>query len=151
MYGVGSLFLCWVNDVGVYLGGLDIGMSKHRLNCIDVRAKFQLERCIRMSGKMEGYMFLDASSLYPFLQWLRNPGSVLQPCKYKKLLVFGTSTTHGIRLVGNGKICTHLCLYLWDVYAPTAVACLWYLLPLQVLDIYMTQTSQDREERSASK
>ena len=39
------------------MGGLDIGMSKHRLNCIDVRAKFQLERCIRMSGAMEGYMF----------------------------------------------------------------------------------------------
>lgn len=40
--------------MGVYLGGLDIGMSKHRLNCIDVRAKFQLERCIRMSALMEG-------------------------------------------------------------------------------------------------
>ena len=38
--------------MGVYLGGLDIGMSKHRLNCIDVRAKFQLERCIRMSEAM---------------------------------------------------------------------------------------------------
>lgn len=83
---------------------------------------------------MEGYMFLDASSLYPFLQWLRNPSSVLQPCKHKKLFVFGTSTTHGIRLVGDWKISTHLCIYLWDVYAPTAIACLWYLLPLQVLD-----------------
>ena len=36
--------------MGVYLGGLDIGMSKHRLDCIDVRAKFQLERCIRVAG-----------------------------------------------------------------------------------------------------
>ena len=65
-----------------------------------------------MTQAMEGYMFLDASSLYPFLQWLRDPGCVLQPCKNKKLLVFRTSTTHGIRLVGNGKICSHLCLYL---------------------------------------
>lgn len=78
---------------------------------IDISKK-ELERCIRMSGNVEGYMFLDASSLYPFLQWLRNPDSVLQPCKNKKLLVFRTSTTHGIRLVGNGNICTHLCLYL---------------------------------------
>lgn len=43
--------------MGVYLGGLYIGMSKHRLDCIDVRAKFQLERCIRMSAHVEGYMF----------------------------------------------------------------------------------------------
>lgn len=36
--------------MGVYLGGLDIGMSKHRLDGIDVRAKFQLECSIRMSA-----------------------------------------------------------------------------------------------------
>ena len=38
--------------MGVYLGGLDIGVPKHRLDCIDVCAKFQLERCIRVAGRV---------------------------------------------------------------------------------------------------
>ena len=52
VYSVCSLFLCRVNDVRVYLGGLDIGVSKHRLDCINVRAKFKLERSIRMESSM---------------------------------------------------------------------------------------------------
>ena len=43
MYGIGCITLAFIYDVGVYLGGLDIGMSKHRLDCIDVRAKFKLQ------------------------------------------------------------------------------------------------------------
>ena len=69
MDGVGSLFLCGVNYVGVYLCGLYIGMPKHGLDGVYVCSKLQLERSIRMPEAVESDMLLNASSFYPFFQW----------------------------------------------------------------------------------
>lgn len=70
MDGIGSLLLAGVHYVGVYLGSLDVGVSEHILDDVDVGTQFELERGIRMTETMKGDVLLDASRLYPFLQWL---------------------------------------------------------------------------------
>lgn len=47
----GSILLC-VNYLGIDLSCCYLFMTKHFADGIDVRAKFQLQRCIRMSETM---------------------------------------------------------------------------------------------------
>lgn len=46
MDGIGSLLLAGVHYVGVYLGSLDVGVSEHILDDVDVGTQFELERGI---------------------------------------------------------------------------------------------------------
>ena len=81
MDSIGSLLLAGVHNVGVDLSSLDVGVSEHILDDIDVGTHFELERSIRMTKAVEGDMFLNASCLNPFLQWLGNPCGSLKSGK----------------------------------------------------------------------
>ena len=57
-----------IDNLGVYLGGLDTRVAKQLRHCVQVGTKCQHHRGKSVATDMEGNPFVDADCFHPFLK-----------------------------------------------------------------------------------